>query len=138
MTRTLSIAPPLIEAIREAARRAYPNECCGLIEGMSAADGWHAHAVHETGNLSEEPSRAFLIDPEAHFRVLRGLRGSGHEIIGCFHSHPDGHAEPSERDRREAADDGFVWIVAGADDVRVYVFRAARAAFEELALNRTG
>ena len=43
-----------------ARRRApIPNECCGLIEGMAAEDGWRALDVHETANLAENRGAAF-------------------------------------------------------------------------------
>jgi desampylase len=136
--RTLHMGPDLLEAIRDAARRAFPHECCGLVEGVVTPDGWRALAVHKTKNLAGDPARHFLIDPEIQFRLLRGLRGTERAIIGCFHSHPDGAPQPSERDREGATDDGFVWLVAGgapeAFEVKAYVFDAAQNAFGPLAI----
>ncbi len=139
----LVIASDLVDAIGRAAANAYPNECCGLIEGVSAEDGWRALAVHEARNLADDPARHFLVDPEIQFRLLRALRGTGREIIGCFHSHPNGRAEPSPRDREGAGEDHFVWVIAGvrADsepNVAAFVYDAAQSRFERLVLSRTG
>jgi proteasome lid subunit RPN8/RPN11 len=136
---TLFMAAGLLAAISDAATRAHPDECCGLIEGARIEGAWRATAVHETRNLADNPARSFLIDPEAQFRLLRALRGTDRAIIGCFHSHPNGPAEPSARDLAEAVEDGFVWLIAGEDGrFGAYVYRAAAHAFEPLAVNRSG
>jgi len=110
--------------ILNAARNAYPLECCGLMEGVKTATGWRVDMVHGAPNLAETPSRRFLIDPQVQFRLLRALRGSERQIIGCFHSHPDGKPVPSEEDRRHALETGFLWLIAGGaemTDLNVFV-----------------
>jgi proteasome lid subunit RPN8/RPN11 len=134
-----SLSPKLSDEIVAAARRAYPRECCGLIEGVATDRGWIANAIHEAANLSEEPAKHFLVDPAVQFALLRGLRQSGRTVIGCFHSHPDGEPEPSEADRMEAAEDEFVWLIAAGNPVNgfriaAHVFEAAEKRFERLAL----
>ena len=115
--KRLELPETLAAAIIAAARRAYPQEACGLIEGIDTDDGWRAIAVHETRNLDEDASRRFLIDPQAHFALLRGLRGTERRIIGCFHSHPGGRAEPSTTDGVNACETGFLYVIAaGAPD----------------------
>ena len=96
------------------ARTAYPRECCGLIEGMRAGDIIEARALHPTRNLAAASDR-FEIDPAEHIRLLRTLRGTGREIVGCYHSHPDGAPEPSLHDRDGAHDEDFVWLIVGLD-----------------------
>ena len=96
------ISKILSAQILAAAARALPNECCGLIEGVRGKNGWRALTLHETKNLAEDPRTHFLIDPEMQFRLLRDLRGTEREIIGCYHSHPDGRAEPSATDLASA------------------------------------
>jgi proteasome lid subunit RPN8/RPN11 len=101
------------QQILRAARKAYPMECCGLLEGTDTAAGWRVDVVHEAPNLAGTPSRRFLIDPQVQFRLLRSLRGSERRIIGCFHSHPNGKPEPSDEDRRHARETEFLWLVVG-------------------------
>ena len=138
--RRLVIGADLIEALGEAARRSYPNECCGLIEGAATSDGWHAFAIHEASNLADDPARRFLIDPEVQFRLLHALRGTDRGIIGCFHSHPDGTAHPSEYDLASAAEDGFLWLVAaawqdGTSSVAAFVADAAQGRFDPVPID---
>jgi proteasome lid subunit RPN8/RPN11 len=125
--RVLHLADAMAAAVLGAAARAHPAECCGLIEGMEVADGWRVTAIHETANLAEEPARHFLIDPQAQFDLMRGLRGSGRAIIGCFHSHPGGLPQPSPTDRASAFEADFLWLIAGGSPggglmLRAYVF----------------
>ena len=109
-----------------AASRAYPNECCGLIEGADAADGLRATALHEAKNIADDPRRRFLIDPQVQFDLMRRLRGAGTRIIGCFHSHPDGEAAPSATDRAEAYENEFLYLIAGGSPdvftLKAYLF----------------
>jgi proteasome lid subunit RPN8/RPN11 len=100
----------LREQIEGAARAALPCECCGLIEGRRDGGTIHVIALHPARNLSAQADR-FEIDPGDHFAALRAARANGTEIVGCYHSHPNGKAEISERDREGAVDDGFVWLV---------------------------
>src|SRR5260221_11362283 len=118
------LSDELAALILVAAARAYPKECCGLIEGVAVMGGWRALAVHEAANLSPEPERRFLIDPQVQFDLMRKLRGSEHSIIGCFHSHPDGRAEPSATDRAEAYEAGFLYAIAAGDADQGFTLKA--------------
>ncbi len=135
--RLFVLPDTLHEQLIAEARAAFPIECCGLIEGTPTPEGWRATALHGSKNLAADPAQAFLIDPQVHFDLLRRLRGTDHAIIGCYHSHPGGRAEPSERDRDEAIDDGFVWLIAGEGDVNAYLFDAGARDFVPLKVCRS-
>jgi proteasome lid subunit RPN8/RPN11 len=112
-------------------------ECCGLIEGMATPEGWRATALHGSKNIAADPARSFLIDPQVHFDLLHRLRRTDRAIIGCYHSHPGGLGQPSERDRTEAIDDGFVWLIAGEGEVNAYLFDARARDFAPLKVYRS-
>jgi len=114
MIQTLILPPTLADQIMREARAAHPAECCGLIEGrIEAGTVARALACHPTRNLAQNPDR-FEIDPAAHIALLRALRGTDRRLIGCYHSHPNGRPEPSAHDLGGAAEDGFIWLIAGA------------------------
>ena len=116
--RTLHLPDDLAARVLLAASRAYPDECCGLIEGTPTPDGWRALAIHEAANIAENPKTRFLIDPQVQFDLMRRLRDSETRIIGCFHSHPGGEPEPSASDRAEAYESDFLYLIAaGSPDV---------------------
>jgi proteasome lid subunit RPN8/RPN11 len=124
--RILHLPDELAAQVLMAASRAYPNECCGLIEGADEADGLRALAIHEANNIAEDPRRRFLIDPKMQFDLMRRVRGTETRIIGCFHSHPDGEAAPSATDRAEAYETEFVYLIAGGSPdvftLKAYLF----------------
>lgn len=113
MSQAALVLPPGLRAqIAAEAQAALPNECCGLIEGIREGGKVRATALHPTANLASDPAAGFEIDPAVHLRLRCRLRGTGQEIIGCYHSHPNGRALPSERDRAAGCEAGFVWIIA--------------------------
>ena len=111
MIATLHLPNALRDTIAAQARAAFPNECCGLIEGTSEGASAHATAVHPMSNLADTPDR-FEIDPAEQIKLMRELRGAGRKIIGCYHSHPNGRAEPSQTDLKSAFDEEFLWLIA--------------------------
>jgi proteasome lid subunit RPN8/RPN11 len=105
---SLLLPEDLRAQIAREAEIALPRECCGLIEGYREDARAVATALHPTRNIAREDDR-FEIDPAQHIALLKKLRGSDREIIGCYHSHPNGRAEPSMRDGE--SDDDFVWLI---------------------------
>lgn len=136
MIATLILASGLRVQLEREARAAFPRECCGLIEGVREGDAVRAFALHPVCNLAERDDR-FEIDPADQFRLMRALRGTGRDIVGCYHSHPNGRVEPSPRDRDGAGEDGFVWLIAafaGAQEaIAVKAFAFADGKFVPLA-----
>ena len=116
-------------AILHTAAAHYPAECCGLLEGTATSDGWRVVAVHEAPNIAPDPRRRFLIDPQHQFELLRRLRGTDRELIGCFHSHPDGPPQPSATDLAQAIEPDFVWLIASGTpasfELHAYLFNGA-------------
>ena len=112
---TLRLAPDLRAQIEREARAAFPRECCGLIEGTRTREEALAKVLHATHNMAWELDR-FEVDPVDQFRILRAARDNGAEVVGCYHSHPNGTAEPSEHDRESAREEGFVWVIAALTD----------------------
>ncbi len=133
----LVLPSALAAQIEGEAQAAFPRECCGLIEGVRAGDDVEAVALHPAANLSAEADR-FEIDPAAQFAALRTARANGREIIGCYHSHPGGAAEPSPRDLAGAGEEGFLWLIAALSEasapVHFAAFAFAAGRFEPVAI----
>lgn len=100
-----------LKAIQAHAERTYPEECCGLLLGMSAAGESTVHDVYDVPNAWDSDAadtlddqgftkaRRYGIAPEAMLAVMREARRRHLDIIGIYHSHPDYPAMPSEFDR---------------------------------------
>lgn len=100
----------------------YPMECCGLLVGR----GDEVRAAEAVRNLrADERYDRFELDPVGHVKVWEAARAAGDEVVGCYHSHPDGQARPSPIDRRLARRFGgpFGYLVVAIGDglsCRVY------------------
>lgn len=104
------------ETMRTAAESGYPDEICGLLIGNLKADHWVIHEVRQVENLNKERAAdRFQLDPAGYQSVDREFRGSGMEIIGVFHSHPDCPARPSPTDL-EGAWEGFLYPIISVCD----------------------
>ncbi len=112
MSTKLTIAPDAHATMVVAAAAAHPLEACGILLGT----GSHVVCVQVTANVASDPARHFEIDPAALIAAHRAMRdGTGPQIMGYFHSHPNGLARPSATDAKTAAHDGRVWIIVAGD-----------------------
>lgn len=92
------------------AKAAEPEECCGLLLGRNGV----VERVERTANVAAQPLAEFEIDPASLITAEKHAREGGLAILGYFHSHPNGKAEPSVTDAQMAAADGRCWfIIAG-------------------------
>jgi proteasome lid subunit RPN8/RPN11 len=115
MGMALRISSCVIALIQRAAAEAAPLEACGLLFG---ADGVERASIE--GNVSDDPTRRFEIDPAALIAALRAERGGGERVIGYWHSHPSGDANPSATDAAMAAADGKIWVIVAGGAVTAW------------------
>lgn len=97
------------------ATRAAPREACGLLLGHG-----EIAAALPCDNVHPEPLRHFEIDPAALIAAHRAARAGGQSVLGYYHSHPNGRAEPSTTDRAMASGDGRIWAIIAAGAVRLW------------------
>lgn len=102
-----------IATLAEEAARAHPRECCGLLLGR----GNRIALAQSAANVHDQPERHFEIDPKALIAAHRAARAGGLELIGYYHSHPNGRAEPSATDRAAASGDGRIWAIIATGNV---------------------
>ena len=107
-----------LQAIERAAEAAYPEEACGLLVGRSLPGAGYRVSTVEAGvNVAEPPrTRRFEVDPKLRLRLERELRESPNSVIGVYHSHPDGSAEPSETDISMIFEPAMVWLITAVAD----------------------
>lgn len=109
----LMVTRGTIAALIAAARGALPRECCGLLLGQ----GRRIALAQPAANVHADPLRHFEIDPAALIAAHRAARAGGLELLGYYHSHPNGLAGPSAQDRAMASGDGRVWAIIAAGAV---------------------
>jgi proteasome lid subunit RPN8/RPN11 len=118
-------------AIHAEVRRSGNSEACGLLFGT----GLHIHEATIARNLATEPWHRFEIDPAHLFDAHRRSRAGPTRLIGCWHSHPNGRAEPSRHDREGVADESWLWLIVADRHIRAW--RPIAGGFAEVALTAT-
>ena len=109
----LVVQRSVLTEIERAAVTAYPEEACGLLAGRRDDQGrivvtkFRASANVTTTDRRE----TFEVDPAVRFALMRALEGTGEDIIGHFHSHPDHPPEPSAQDLASAYEPELVWLI---------------------------
>jgi proteasome lid subunit RPN8/RPN11 len=109
------LAPAHAAEIRDHGRRAYPEECCGVLLGSGAGAVPEVRALRAADNVHDGGRRRrFTIAPGDYLAAEREARRLGLEVLGFYHSHPDHPARPSEHDRLHAWPNLHYVIVAVA------------------------
>lgn len=80
------------------ARREPQVECCGMLAGR---EGVITRAFPAT-NAGKNPATEYEVAPKELFRLTREIRAAGLQLLGIYHSHPNGKNEPSPRDIEQA------------------------------------
>ena len=123
--------------MRQTAEAGYPHEICGLLVGTISNEGWQIQDIKPVANINEERAAdRFQLDPAGYQKVDRELRGTGLEIIGVYHSHPDCPAKPSPTDLGSAWE-GFAYPIVSvcdgqATDIRCWAINRSATAFQNI------
>nr|WP_295638176.1 M67 family metallopeptidase [Novosphingobium sp.] len=116
MGSELIVTRSVLAALIEAAAGAAPKEACGLLLGA----GGTIDEARPCANLAADPQRFFELDPAALIAAHRAERSGGAILLGYYHSHPSGLAQPSAEDQRQASGDGKVWAIVAGREVRFW------------------
>lgn len=103
----IEVTSQVLEWLASEAGSAHPLECCGLLLGQDT----RVTAIQPAANIHPAPATHFTIDPQTLINAHREARSGGPQIIGYYHSHPNGLAEPSPTDQDNAARDGRIWAI---------------------------
>ena len=132
MTGVFVRAVVLLDIVAHA-RRAAPDECCGLLVGTAAC----IKSAHPARNLRRSATR-YLVDPADHFAVIRSARQAGLTVVGAYHSHPASPALPSPRDEREATDADFLYLIVSLVTTQTEAFRLVDGRMRRVPLRVVG
>lgn len=104
--------------IRELAARAEATsaECCGFLLGHDRGSRV-IKAIIPATNIADDKTRYFKVDPLEYLQAEQYADSHGLELLGIYHSHPNGTAIPSETDRLEAQP-YFSYVILAVTDRR--------------------
>lgn len=108
----IRFSPEALAGLRRHAEERYPEECCGVLLGRADGAGRTvALALRCQNQRRDQPGRRYEIAPAQILAAARLGRQRGQEIVGFYHSHPDGPARPSATDLDEAHWPGCAYVI---------------------------
>ena len=113
---TILLTPTHVRAIEDHARATFPEECCGFLVGNSGEPRRVRETRRATNVVKENRERRYVIDPREILEVDRALVGTGQDLLGFYHSHPDHPAAPSDFDLANAAWTGYSYLILSIVD----------------------
>ncbi|MFC7069564.1 desampylase [Halobaculum lipolyticum] len=121
------------DALHERRAAGAPAEVCGVLLGARASDdggsgdgdaaAGPADRVAEAvavDNVAADPDRFYELDPAATVAAVEEGEARGRDVVGFYHSHPRGPAEPSATDRDRATWTGYVYCIVAPEEVVAY------------------
>jgi proteasome lid subunit RPN8/RPN11 len=93
------------------AERVAPEEACGLL----AWKGDRVEAVIPVTNALHSPVR-YRMDPSEQIKAFLEIEQQGWELVGIYHSHPQGPEVPSPTDKAEAFYPELVYLILSGKD----------------------
>jgi proteasome lid subunit RPN8/RPN11 len=121
MIEDLRISRKDIDLIQTELEANKPYEACGVLIGTINGTTAHVEKTLPITNV-KRTHRSFELDPKEHYNTWNEAEKNGKEIVGVYHTHPVSSAVPSLWDRETMQNDPLVWLIAGADGHRAYVW----------------
>ena len=108
-----------VEAMIAHARETAPQECCGLIGGVSDS---RAVTLYRLRNVTLNPELGYEAAPEDLFAAQRQMRERGEGLLAIYHSHPRStDPSPSETDVRLAYYPSAKYLIIGLGGVEAVI-----------------
>lgn len=107
----VAVTRDVLDCLTRRAKAAHPQECCGILTGIAN----RITAAIPAANVHPSPETHFEIDPATLIAAHRATREGGDAVLGYYHSHPNGPAQPSAEDQAQASGDGRIWAIIGKD-----------------------
>lgn len=108
-----------LDAMIAHARETFPEECCGLIGGVSEA---RAASLYPLRNVTPNPELGYEAAPEDLFAAQRQMRERGESLLAIYHSHPrSSDPSPSETDVRLAYYPSAKYLIIGVGGIEAVI-----------------
>jgi proteasome lid subunit RPN8/RPN11 len=108
-----------VDAMIAHARETAPEECCGLIGGVSEI---RATTLYRLRNVTPNRESAYEAAPEDLFVAQRQMRERGEDLVAIYHSHPRASdPSPSETDVRLAYYPSAKYLIIGLGGMEAVV-----------------
>lgn len=99
----IQIPKKVLNSILQEAKKAYPNECCGLLIGKNENGKKNVIRITPITNINKTRMQdRYEMDPRELEAADNVARQKSIDIIGIYHSHPDHPPRPSAFDQERA------------------------------------
>ncbi len=127
------LAPEIRQQMLRHARAELPNECCGLLIGKESK-------INRLVPMRSTPPApdAYYMDPEQQIAVFTEMEKNGEELLGIYHSHPNGPPEPSGMDLQLAFHPGVIYFIVSLEkepDGDIRAFMLQNGSFQPLGIH---
>lgn len=92
------------------AKRLESQEACGLIGGTIQGNVYYARAIFPVTNKLHSAVR-YRMEPREQLAAFEAIDAQGWQLVGIYHSHPAGPAQPSLTDIAEAYYPEAVYLI---------------------------
>jgi proteasome lid subunit RPN8/RPN11 len=112
MIHKIDIRPEILDELKEYGKKFYPEECCGLLTGITnhLLEEYRALPLffHPIDNVSKEKFKwDYVMEPNKYLKILKTTtlfnKDSALDLSATFHTHPNGMPIPSQYDITGAA-----------------------------------
>lgn len=146
MADRLLLAPTVRDDLLEHARDGAPDEVCGVLAGERRVEGSgesgdapdRVTASHRVSNVAAMSRARYELDPSETMATIEAVEADGDDVVGFYHSHPQGPAGPSATDRARATWTGYVYAIVLPEDDEVRAWRWTGETFEPLTVEIEG
>jgi len=127
------------DSILEHAREGKPHEICGVLGGERRDGDALVEFTRRVENVSETPRVNYLMEPEEQLEAIDEVEEDS-EVVGFYHSHPEGPESPSETDSDRANWPGHSYVIVslGPDEPFVGSWEWTGDAFDDEEVEITG
>ncbi|MDR1870585.1 MAG: Mov34/MPN/PAD-1 family protein [Deltaproteobacteria bacterium] len=101
------LSPTALKGLEKEGLAAYPKEACGFLLGQRDPAG---AKVFDLIAGSPKATESYSLSYEELLAAEVTAKANSQEVLGFFHSHPEGEATPSEVDDAEAIP-GYVYVI---------------------------
>src|SRR5688572_13540375 len=100
------------------AQSEFPNECCGLLAGITENDAGRLRVLKRYALVNEAASRIeYRSEAKSMFAAVKDMRAFDHEMLAIYHSHPTSAPVPSRTDLERNDDRDIVHFIISLQGV---------------------
>ena len=109
-----------MDIIDEHARESHPRECCGILLAKSDDLSTIDLALLAKNIEKNRPEREYMLDHKTCLHAVdMEIEGTA-QIVGCYHSHPQGKPNPSPCDLERSVKELVYLIISTKDGKAEY------------------